>query len=79
MKPLYYKPYHSVVFYFIRRTLKQSIENSNVKNRLAECQKANEALKRMLSHMPTVEVKHKLVVQQVSLVLCFCVKDIVQS
>ncbi|XP_030569606.1 uncharacterized protein LOC115769040, partial [Drosophila novamexicana] len=46
------------------RTLKQSIENSNIKNRLAETQKANEALKRMLSHMPTVEVKHKLVVQQ---------------
>ncbi|XP_030569702.1 uncharacterized protein LOC115769144, partial [Drosophila novamexicana] len=46
------------------RTLKQPIENSNIKNRLAETQKANEVLKRMLSHMPTVKVKHKLVVQQ---------------
>nr|DAA06421.1 TPA_inf: occludin-related Y protein [Drosophila grimshawi] len=47
-----------------KRTLKQSIENSNIKSRLAETEKANEGLKRMLSHMPTVEVKHKLVVQQ---------------
>nr|DAA06424.1 TPA_inf: occludin-related Y protein [Drosophila willistoni] len=47
-----------------KRALRQSIENSNIKNRLAETQKTNETLKRMLSHMPTVEIKHKLVVQQ---------------
>ncbi|XP_033166370.1 cilia- and flagella-associated protein 58 [Drosophila mauritiana] len=48
-----------------KRSLKQSIENSNIKNKLGEAQKTNETLKRMLSHMPTVEIKHKLVVQQV--------------
>ncbi|XP_033237219.1 cilia- and flagella-associated protein 58 isoform X1 [Drosophila pseudoobscura] len=47
-----------------KRALKQSIENSNIKNKFAEAQKTNETLKRMLSHMPTVEIKHKLVVQQ---------------
>nr|DAA06426.1 TPA_inf: occludin-related Y protein [Drosophila erecta] len=47
-----------------KRSLKQSIENSNIKNKLCEAQKTNETLKRMLSHMPTVEIKHKLVVQQ---------------
>lgn len=58
-------------FFYVRRTLKQSIENSNVKSRLAEVQKTNESLKRMLSHMPTVEVKHQLVVQQVSFVVSY--------
>lgn len=57
--------------FYVRRTLKQSIENSNVKSRLAEVQKTNESLKRMLSHMPTVEVKHQLVVQQVSFVVSY--------
>ncbi|XP_070144445.1 cilia- and flagella-associated protein 58 [Drosophila kikkawai] len=47
-----------------KRALKQSIENSNIKNKLAEAQKNNETLKRTLSHMPTWEIKHKLVVQQ---------------
>ncbi|XP_030370286.1 cilia- and flagella-associated protein 58 [Scaptodrosophila lebanonensis] len=47
-----------------KRTLRQSIENSNIKNLLEESQKTNDSLKRMLSHMPTIEVKHKLVVQQ---------------
>ncbi|XP_033250249.1 cilia- and flagella-associated protein 58 isoform X2 [Drosophila miranda] len=47
-----------------KRALKQSIENSNIKNKFVEAQKTNETLKRMLSHMPTVEIKHKLVVQQ---------------
>lgn len=56
---------YSNIIYLNRRSLKQSIENSNLKNKLCEAQKTNETLKRMLSHMPTVEIKHKLVVQQV--------------
>lgn len=33
---------------------------------MAEAQKNNETLKRTLSHMPTWEIKHRLVVQQVT-------------